>query len=142
MTRSPLTIKPYVIRYYLVAFLAFVLIKAIVRPWVLGLNVWIGFDIFVLSFPNFVEAIVGMSTSYGLLLLAKHREWLGIERASATLLLVVATTFTAVYVLTQEFGVHNLGGNNVPDLYDAAASVLGIILTVFLFGQYGFYRET
>lgn len=141
MTRPTLRIKPYVARYYLVTVVAFVVVKKFVRPWVLGRDVWSGFDIFVLSFPNFAEAVVGLSTSFGLLLLAKNREWLGLDRVHSKQLLVAATVFTTIFVLTQEYGLHHLGGENVPDTYDAAASVLGIALSAFLFGRYGFFRE-
>ena len=141
MTRVTPLVKPYVIRLYLGSILLFVLVKGAIRPWVLAGDFWVGFDIFVLSFPNFVEAIVGMSNVYGLLLFATHRDGLGMGRRSDPSLLLAAVVLTGAFVLSQEFGLHNLGGNNVTDLYDVAASIVGIGLMAAVFSKFGFFRQ-
>jgi hypothetical protein len=44
----------------------------------------------------------------------------------------IAVLIAGVYVLLQEFKVHDLGGANVFDLYDVVFSCLGLIL-VYLY---------
>jgi hypothetical protein len=141
MTRAKPIVKPYVIALYLGSVLLFVLVKGAVRPFVLAGDFWIGFDIFVLSFPNFVEAIVGMSNGYGLLLYARHRDFFGMGARTELGLLMATATLTGLYVLTQEFGLHNLGGNNVTDPFDVAASIIGIGVMIAVFSKYGFFKQ-
>ena len=133
--------KPYVIRLYIGALLLFVLVKGTLRPWVLAGDFWVGFDVFVLSFPNFVEAIVGMSNAYGLLLFAKHRDLLAMGKLSERGLLLASIVLVGLYVLTQEFGLHNLGGNNVTDPFDVAASIIGIVFMAAVFSRFGFFAS-
>ena len=40
---------------------------------------------------------------------------------------MLATAAAAVYVILQEFKIHNLGGENVYDPYDVVFSVIGLI---------------
>lgn len=42
-------------------------------------------------------------------------------------LYILATLLAAIYVLTQEFKVHNLGGNNVFDWNDVGFSLIGLV---------------
>lgn len=135
-------IKPFVIRLYLGSVLAFVIVKAWVRPVVLDADVWIGFDILVLSFPNFVEGIVGVSSTTGLLLLAKMRGVKAFRTISDRTIVVCAGVLAAIYVVTQEYGLHNLGGNNVTDFNDVVASAIGVSMTVWIYFKNGFFKPT
>jgi len=135
-------IKPFVIRLYLLSLMAFVMVKMWIRPVVLEADVWVGFDIFVLSFPNLVEGIVGVSSASGLLLLAKMRGLWILETIPDRTIIVCAGVLAAIYVLTQEYGLHNLGGNNVTDIYDVIASVIGLSMTVLVYVRYGFFKPS
>lgn len=141
MRRQPPVIKPYVIRLYLAAFFAFLLVKGLVRPRVLEADAWIGWDIFVLSFPNLIEAIIGMTNTLGLLLLGRHYEIPVFRGRRFYTLLAWATAVASLYVVSQELGFHNLGGNNVTDPFDVIASVAGVGGMVIVFAKYGFFKD-
>lgn len=73
------------------------------------------------SFPNFIEGIVGVCT---ITLLGLYiRNTLNISHKT---LYIAATVLAAIYVLTQEFKWHHLGGNNTYDPYDVLFSVFGL----------------
>ena len=83
-------------------------------------------EVFLLSFPNFCEAVVGMLvlTSMGLVLnerLVKPDSRLGEQT-----IYVLAMILAGIYVILQEFKIHNLGGRNVYDPYDVLFSVIGV----------------
>ena len=40
-------------------------------------------------------------------------------------------------MLTQEFKLHNLGGNNVYDPYDVVASIVGLVGMFWLVSRFG-----
>ena len=138
---STTRIRPYVIRVYLGSILAFFLVKGAIRPWVLARDFWVALDVIVLSFPNLVEAIVGISNVYGLILIAKHRGVFWMGKRSDRFVLFVSGALTGLFVLTQELGLHHLGGNNVTDPFDVAASIVGIVLMMTIFSRYGFFKE-
>lgn len=50
---------------------------------------------------------------------------------------LLATLLAGTYVLTQEFKLHNLGGRNVYDPYDALASIIGIVGMLLVLVRYG-----
>lgn len=120
------------IRIQLFLVVAFVLGKMVLRPAVLSSDAPAWLDIFVLSFPNFCEAIVGAATVTGLLLIANARWVPSLHRLSDSTVYVLAIVFTGVYVILQEFKVHNLGGNNVYDPYDVLFSLVGLVVASFL----------
>jgi len=81
--------------------------------------------IFLYSFPNFAEAIVGTFVVCGIMLYSKTKvKFLFHLPSNATYL--VATLFAAVYVILQEMKIHNLGGENIYDPYDIAFSIIGL----------------
>ena len=96
----------------------------LVRPSILAADAPLFVDILFLSFPNFCEAIVGVITLTMIGYVLK-------EKLQPTLpdiaIYVGAVILAAVYVLTQELRIHNLGGNNVYDPYDMMASFLGLV---------------
>ena len=44
----------------------------------------------------------------------------------------VSVLISGTYVLLQEYKVHNLGGNNVFDMYDVIFSIVGLIVILSL----------
>lgn len=131
------TIKPYLLRLYLGGLIVFFLNKFVLRPFVLENNFpgWI--ETFVLSVPNTIEAIFGMGIIGAALSVAreKFKSRLG---AVPDLAIYLSTLIIAgVFVLTQEFKLHNLGGRNVFDPNDAIASVIGLIGMFILLVRFG-----
>ena len=101
----------------------FVVMK-MTRPYVLENTESLGLHILFLSFPNLAEGIIGVLTST-ILLLAIRRS-LKLEFLSDSAIYLVAVVFSTIYVLLQEFKIHNLGGNNVYDVNDVIFSVMGL----------------
>lgn len=82
-----------------------------------------------------------MTNSFELLLLGKHHSVSWLRSRSLNSLLAIATAVTAGFVLSHEFGLHHSGGENVTDLYDVIASVLGIGMMVIIYYSNGFFNE-
>jgi len=103
------------------------LILKLIRPFVLE-HVQVELArIVVLSFPNLAEGVVGVLTTTGVLLLLFRRLFKSALPAD-TLIYLIAVLFAAVYVLTQEYKIHNLGGNNVYDPNDVLFSTIGLAI--------------
>lgn len=47
----------------------------------------------------------------------------------------------SLYVISQELKFHSLGGNNVYDPYDIAASLIGIAATFIVIQRFGFTEK-
>lgn len=45
---------------------------------------------------------------------------------------LLATIGCAIYVITQEFKLHNLGGNNVFDINDVLFSIIGLVIAYLI----------
>jgi len=99
------------------------------------------FQIIVLSIPNLIEAIVGTLISIGVLF--QLRQYIGMEVGNFNdkIVYLAAVSIAGLYVISQEFKFHNLGGNNVYDPYDVYASIIGLILTLGLVQAFGFIKE-
>jgi hypothetical protein len=104
----------------------FIVNKFLLRPFVLEGGSDGIFKIFVLSYPNFCEAIVGVSLLCFLGLTARRSEVPIAIKASNESIYLSAVLLAAVYVILQEFKIHNLGGRNVYDPYDVLFSVIGL----------------
>ena len=105
----------------------FILMKAI-RPTVLESDALNIFKTFLLSFPNFCEAIVGVITITGIGLYVNNRWVKSAKQIKEQTIYAVATIMAAIYVILQEFKFHNLGGNNVYDPMDVAFSIAGLVV--------------
>lgn len=122
------------IRIYLGAIISYFVVKFVVRPFILE-NEYTGLvKIFVLSYPNFCEAVAGtLVVVFNLLLLRgfliKKKPTYIIQEK---LLYLIGSLLAGIYVILQEFKIHNLGGRNVYDPYDVVFSVAGLIITYFL----------
>ena len=137
---TPIRIQPY-IRHF--SWLVVALIagnKFLLRPWVIN-----NFDhsfllILVNSLPNFIEAVIGtvILSGIGLVLRARFPDNLGHIKDRS--IYAIGTMIASIYVITQEFNVHSLGGQNVYDPYDVAASVIGLVFINVVFNQFGFLK--
>ena len=142
MTHPPrFQLKRYLLRLYLAAFVVFVANKFWLRPVVLAHD--FGFlkiellKIIVLSLPNTIEAIFGVTNIACLLHFAKHRFKPRLDGLQDTALYLLALGLAGVYVLTQEFKIHNLGGRNTYDPYDVVASIIGLLGTWLVVARFG-----
>ncbi len=104
--------------------------KLYLRPKVLAADAPYWVDVLVLSFPNFCEAVIG-TLFLCIALLSGNDRWLA-GQLPPRALYVLATLFAALYVLTQEYRWHNLGGNNIFDPFDVVFSLLGLMFALVL----------
>lgn len=106
--------------------------KFLIRPFVLGNDLPALAQIFVLSFPNLCEAVVGtlVVTYIGLVLNNKFLQ--PSVRLKNAHIYSMATILAGVYVILQEFKIHNLGGRNVYDPYDVLFSIIGLFMSYLL----------
>ncbi|WP_411031349.1 hypothetical protein [Spongiimicrobium sp. 3-5] len=128
-------IKKHIRILFWVSFAIFVLNKFYLRPWVLESDLPNAFSILVFSIPNLIEVILGITVITGILFqLKRHFN----NDLKDILIYLISALLTAFYVISQELGYHNIGGNNVYDYYDIIASVLGLILMFGIFVLFGF----
>ena len=78
---------------------------------------------FLLSFPNFCEGVVGVLilTAIGLYLNQK-------TKFNNPTIYITATILASIYVITQEFKIHDLGGRNIYDPNDVVFSIIGLLV--------------
>ena len=110
---------------------SYFLVKFMIRPAILESGRAGIFKVFVLSYPNFCEAVAGTIVVAFLLLLFSGRlckETKEIEKYIA----LIATGLSGAYVILQELKIHNIGGVNVYDPYDVLFSVVGLIVAFCL----------
>ncbi len=130
-------IKNYVRYLFGIAFAIFMLNKFYLRPWVVENELPTFFQIVVFSIPNLIEAVFGVLILTGLLL--QFRPYFEKTKLiKDTTIYLLAVGLAGVYVISQEYKFHNLGGNNVYDPYDVAASMMGLLLTFVLIKKFGF----
>lgn len=116
-------------RWQLLTLVVFVIAKA-VRPSVLESQAPEFVKLFLLSFPNFCEAIVGILTLTMLGLYTNSKlKWRNESIYLAAVLLA------AIYVITQELKIHNLGGTNIYDPNDVLFSVIGLCFGFLLISR-------
>lgn len=110
------------IRAQILVIIIFILFK-LSRASLLKIDAPEWFRIFLYSFPNLCEGIVGVwvLTGIGLFITQKIN-------VSNLIVYVIAAILTSIYVITQELKIHNLGGRNIYDPNDIAFSIIGIII--------------
>jgi phosphatidylserine synthase len=67
-----------------------------------------------------------------LILLVLFRQVLKKHKPTDNIVYILAFFMAGVYVLLQEFKIHNLGGNNVFNSTDVFFSILGLVVSIFL----------
>ncbi len=132
-----LRIKRYLSRLYLGALLFFFLNKFALRPLILENDFPGWMNILVLSIPNTLETIFGMGFFGILLSLAREHFPSKLGAVPDIAIYLVSLALAGTFVLTQEFKLHNLGGNNVYDPNDVIASVIGLVVMFVLFVRFG-----
>ena len=110
--------------------ITFILVKFYLRPWVIEKDFSGFLETFVFSYPNFCEAVAGSFMVVFFLLIFNHKFLKKASRFSEHLLIYIGVMLSAIYVLLQEYKIHNLGGNNVFDINDVIFSILGLVLAL------------
>ncbi len=111
-------------RIQIIVIAIFFIMKKFVRPFVLESDFHPLADIIVYSFPNLCEGIIGVLSATYVLLYLNLRSLRWSEKA----IYLIATFLAGVYVITQEFKIHNIGGNNIFDPYDVLFSIIGLLI--------------
>lgn len=91
------------------------------------------FKVFLYSFPNFAEGLVGFLALAMVLLLAAQRRRLARRFLSLPWICACAFFGSALYVISQELGLHDLGGHQSYDAYDILFSIAGLIAGLIAF---------
>lgn len=116
-------------RIQIIAIVLFIIGKKFLRPFVLEKGNSELLDTIVLSLPNFFEGVIGVLTITMLSLYLRRRlnkKW------KYQQIYVIAFVTSAIYTISQELKIHNLGGNNVYDPYDVLFTIFGLLLGYFL----------
>ena len=130
-------VRKYLRYLFLFVLVLFALNKLLIRPWVIYENLGFPYLAIVNSFPNFAEAVVGTIAIVNLMLyLTRNLNALTFQ-VSNRLVCLVASLLSGLYVISQELKFHNIGGNNVYDPNDVAASVVGFVFINIIFIKYG-----
>jgi hypothetical protein len=107
-------------------------IKFLIRPNVIK-NEYTGLiKTIALSYPNFCEAIVGSIFITFILLVTNGKFGKKGVRLEEKWIPLISILTSGVYVLLQEFKIHNIGGANVYDPCDVIFSILGLIVSFCL----------
>lgn len=129
-------LKAYIRIIFWSAFVLFVLNKLLVRPWITDMEIQGLVALLSYSIPNFIEAVMGTFILTGFLTYYGS-SWFRNE----TWLQLLGVTIAAIYVITQELKIHNLGGNNVYDPYDLVASITGLVFSLLIIRKYGIINK-
>ncbi|WP_425392216.1 hypothetical protein [Ekhidna sp.] len=113
-------------RIQIIIIILFVFSKSWLRPFVLKRDAPVFLDITVLSLPNLYEGVVGVLV-LSFMGLYINKRWNKSKLGNHTIY-ILATILAAIFVITQEVKLHNLGGNNVYDPYDVIFSFIGLTL--------------
>lgn len=131
-------IKKYIRYLFVIAILIFILNKFYFRSWVLEKELPELFKIFVLSVPNLAEAIIGTLLLTGILYQLRQYFNKRLVGLKDTYIHLAAVGIAGVYGISQEYKLHNIGGNNVFDIYDVIASIIGLIIAFGFIQKFGF----
>lgn len=137
--------KRYHVASYLLAWAAgllgaLVVVKLVLRPWVIERDSWGVAEVVVFSFPSFVESFVVATLLFIILTFLKRLSFsilLGVTQLHAFWISVV---LAGIHVITQELQEHNLGGANVVDRWDILASFIGLACFSVLFLRFKYWR--
>ncbi len=121
------------VRILLIIVVVFIINKMALRPYVLENDFPEFFQVFVLSFPNLCEAIAGSILLVNLGLYGNQMFLKPTIRFKEHVIYKVSILVAAIYVILQEFKIHNLGGRNTYDPYDVLFSVMGLVIAYVLF---------
>ena len=114
-------------RIQIVIILLFVIIKFI-RPLILAGNYPQWIKTAFLSLPNFFEAVVGVLILTGIGLYVNLKLINDNKSIKLNSIYILALVLAGIYVISQEYKIHNIGGNNVYDINDVIFSLVGLLV--------------
>ena len=126
---------------FLAIFASFIVIKGYLREPVLNSEPSAFLKTFVLSYPNFCEAVLGSIVLVGIALVINKRFVPESKQIQNQPIYLGAIVIAAVYVILQEFKIHNIGGANVYDPYDVLFSVIGLVVAYMLIRRFRPYID-
>lgn len=129
-----ITAQQTLLRIQLGVIAAYMVVKFFLRPLVLESEYGGLLQIFVLSFPNFCEAVAGTIFITFAVLLLKNRFFVN-SKLKEKQLYLISVLLAGVYVLLQEFKIHNLGGNNIYDPFDVVFSIFGLLTVLYILNR-------
>ncbi len=91
------------------------------------------FEIFLYSFPNFAEGVVGFLIVAMLLTMITANGGKAARLLTFHRICIGAFLAAAIYVIAQEVGLHDLGGAQVYDPYDVGFSIAGLLVGLAVF---------
>ncbi len=115
--------------------LIFIFNKFLFRPYVLESKLGDPFETIVLSIPNLCEAVIGTLCliNIAIYFIEKIKEKYKFQ-PNYSIVYFSIVVLAGMYVVLQEFKIHNLGGKNTYDKNDVIFSVVGILLSsVYIF---------
>ncbi|MEL7482185.1 MAG: hypothetical protein AAGJ29_11550 [Pseudomonadota bacterium] len=85
-------------------------------------------EIFLWSFPNLFESVIGVMTLCALMIIGHERELALAKRLNSPAILMLSIAVTIIYAVSQELGLHRaIGGTNVTDINDVYFSLAGAL---------------
>lgn len=137
MDTNSMVLRNYVRLVFVSCFVVFIINRFAVRPWILTTHYSRAVFSIAYSLPNFIEAIMGAILITAVLFVCRQRFANRLSKLTDLTLYLTATMLTATYVLSQEFKLHNIGGNNVYDPNDVIASILGLVVVSLMLIRFG-----
>lgn len=113
-------------RIQIIIIVLFVFFKFI-RPAVLASNASEVFKLILLSLPNFFEGVIGVLILTAIGLYLNNKVISTQKQLKPKFIYILALVMASIYVISQEFKLHNLGGKNVFDKNDVFFSIIGLI---------------
>lgn len=107
----------------------FVFLKS-VRPRAIDADPPEWVNVILFSFPNLAEAVIGVIMAAMILLVLNSKA--GKFKLTTNMIYILSVLTSAIYVISQEFKFHNLGGNNIYDLNDVLFSILGLFIAFLI----------
>lgn len=126
---------------FLIIFASFIIVKGFLRDPILSNNPSEFLIILVLSYPNFCEAVLGSMVLVGIGLVINKRFVPLSKQVQNQTIYSIAIIVAVVYVILQEFKVHNIRGANVYDPWDVLFSVIGLFFACLIIHKYNPYIE-
>jgi hypothetical protein len=111
-----------------IVFIALFAFFKFIRPSVLEGDYPEWVKIMLLSLPNFFEGIIGVLILTGIGLYLNIKIFNPNKQIRLKIIYLAALILAGIYVISQEFKLHNLGGNNVFDENDVIFSLVGLII--------------
>jgi hypothetical protein len=113
-----------------------------VRKWISERDIPDFIELISYSIPNFFEAILGSLILTAIFLRFKNLLGKRGKTLKTKHIYILVFLFSSVYVISQELNFLTLGGKNIYDPNDIAASILGLLFTYLLIHFYGFHKES